>query len=801
MQPNLDKGKTEVLLSLRGKGADQWRKHLFNRGGKQSLDIVTEEGMVAVHVAAAYKHLGGVVHHSGECGQELRQRFAQAQQAFTEHRKLLFHNHHFTLSQRTKLLDTLVLSKLLYGTESMVMVKQQDIDYAESALFRLYKRLLGTRHDKHLEREQLLASLELPDFALLQRRARLRYLATALRCATGRTWGVLSMDVLWRRLLQEDLDWMWKHLVMLDPLPDPGTDLSAWQRLITSRPGYWKKLVNRATRCAVLQRKHAHLVRAFHSRFCTRLRELGVLDFDDMEQQHTAYGCMQCRVGAKSKGGEGAHMFRIHGRRAPERFLFDSTCCPSCLKEFHTVTKIQRHLHHSRKCRESLRRLPGHEPLPEHDELLPSLQTAGPRAQEMAPVQWANWSFIEDVLMVLHPDGNEDIRSDLEKTIASHPIAWSDCKASFEIVRSELQAQDQGSNHVMIAECLQLLEELSQPGAWPFLVNGRSVPLRASQRPLEDWDHILEHNIREQTSPWSGPSRPFSKHRVILHLFSGRRRFGDMQWFMERIPEQPGTTLHIISLDLIFHEKWGDLSREETQRWWIDALRRRWVVAMLAGPPCSTWSQARGRHVEGRRTAPRVIRTADQPWGIDTVAVREAQQLIEGSTLLLFCVEAALELWHAHGACMIEHPATPDEVSKASIWRTKPLCLLRQLPGCALQTLNQGFYGAKSLKPTQVLTVNLSCFSEQFRQCRVTSTPPMRTSIGVSKTGEWHTTGLKEYPPCFNIGIARTFAQFLQALPYDESSPSEQFWQTVAPMRAGFSRSMGLDHQIRGDAN
>ena len=70
----------------------------------------------------------------------------------------------------------------------------------------------------------------------------------------------------------------------------------------------------------------------------------------------------------------------------------------------------------------------------------------------MAPVQWANWSFIEDVLMVLHPDGNEDIRSDLEKTIASHPIAWSDCKASFEIVRSELQAQDQGSNHVMIAE-------------------------------------------------------------------------------------------------------------------------------------------------------------------------------------------------------------------------------------------------------------------------------------------------------------------------------------------------------------
>ena len=150
---------------------------------------------------------------------------------------------------------------------------------------------------------------------------------------------------------------------------------------------------------------------------------------------------------------------------------------------------------------------------------------------------------------------------------------------------------------------------------------------------------------------------------------------------------------------------------------------------------------------------------------------------------------------------MIEHPATPDEVSKASIWRTKPPCLLRQLPGCALQTLNQGFYGAKSLKPTQVLTVNLSCFSEQFRQCRVTSTPPTRTSIGVSKTGDWHTTGLKEYPPCFNIGIARTFAQFLQALPYDESSPSEQFWQTVAPMRAGFSRSMGLDHQIRGDAN
>ena len=90
-------------------------------------------------------------------------------------------------------------------------------------------------------------------------------------------------------------------------------------------------------------------------------------------------------------------------------------------------------------------------------------------------------------------------------------------------------------------------------------------------------------------------SKNFFKEKVILHAYSGRRRPGDVQWFIDHLAEQRDLSgIVVVSLDIVIDERWGDISKQDTQTFWLDALRAGFVLGMLSGPPCCTWSVARG---------------------------------------------------------------------------------------------------------------------------------------------------------------------------------------------------------------
>ena len=110
------------------------------------------------------------------------------------------------------------------------------------------------------------------------------------------------------------------------------------------------------------------------------------------------HACMQCAACVKSKGGCGAHLFRIDGIVNPVRRLFDSSQCCSCLREFHTFSKLKAHLLCVNPCRQDLlnrRHFVGpsagagstnntvQEAL--HDGLLPPLRAEGPCPLPAAP--------------------------------------------------------------------------------------------------------------------------------------------------------------------------------------------------------------------------------------------------------------------------------------------------------------------------------------------------------------------------------------------------------------------------------
>lgn len=148
----------------------------------------------------------------------------------------------------------------------------------------------------------------------------------------------------------------------------------------------------------------------------------------------------------------------------------------------------------------------------------------------------------------------------------------------------------------------------SSPGSGPMALPA-SVP-RTRRFSTEEFAQRLREEVDSATCEvMMRVPRPLGRRQVILHLFSGRRRFGGHP--------RGGVilqALHVILRDLVFHE-------------------HKWIAGLLAGPPCSTWSQARGCHIEGRKRQPRIIRAAESPWGIDSLSRRFIGLLCRASDL------------------------------------------------------------------------------------------------------------------------------------------------------------------------
>lgn len=140
-------------------------------------------------------------------------------------------------------------------------------------------------------------------------------------------------------------------------------------------------------------------------------------------------------------------------------------------------------------------------------------------------------------------------------------------------------------------------------------------------------------------------TRQIGRTRIVLHAFAGRRRLGDLQYYLEKdmLTDAP-YDLVVVSLDIVINDRWGDATREDTRRLWLTAIRDKYVVRFVAGPPCETWSRVRGvlhpdQGAAAERGVPRVLRTLSELWGLPSLGIRELSQILTGNSLLIFTLE------------------------------------------------------------------------------------------------------------------------------------------------------------------
>ena len=48
-------------------------------------------------------------------------------------------------------------------------------------------------------------------------------------------------------------------------------------------------------------------------------------------------------------------------------------------------------------------------------------------------------------------------------------------------------------------------------------------------------------------------------------------------------------------MDIVIDAQWGDATDENARDYWLSMAHAGFIIGFLAGPPCETWSVARGK--------------------------------------------------------------------------------------------------------------------------------------------------------------------------------------------------------------
>eukprot|EP00435_Cladocopium_sp_Y103_P024998 s4736_g6.t1 len=195
----------------------------------------------------------------------------------------------------------------------------------------------------------------------------------------------------------------------------------------------------------------------------------------------------------------------------------------------------------------------------------------------------------------------------------------------------------------------------------------------------------------------------------LLHMFSGRRRRGDCHWWLTHIGEKvlPGFSIRMISVDTAIDAVHGDLSQGRNPDLILRMAKRGLFAASLTGPPCETFSAARGLQA-GEVDGPRPLRSIQFPWCLPVLSARELRQCDTGSELLLNSLSIEVSIVAASGGALMEHPEEPVAEDKISVWRLafhREWCMA--LRDACRHHFNQWLYGAAGVKPTCLRALNL----------------------------------------------------------------------------------------------
>ena len=359
MTMNFEEGKSETVIMYRGAGAAKLRTALFDTERQPKIIVSTPSHILSMRVVATYRHLGARFMMDADIDYEIKLRMSMARQAFEELKRPLFLNHNIPLKGRLQLYNSLVVSRLMYGSAIWADVPRTAQLQLDSVVIDHQRRMagIGFWNGAEMTDDELRHHLEVSPFRVTWACDRLIYLQhVAQHAAPFHKTGLLlefatSKGWLWE--VATDIAWM-STLVEL-PFEFDFPNLQ-WQNIwdVLSTCTRWKASVRRAERKHVLQERIARDVQYYHGLIVQELVHFGldVWKGDDLaDPEAPKFGCAHCDCSFRTKQACAAHAYQKHKIMSDERPYIQSTNCPGCLRDFHTTWRLQQHLkYHPNGC-------------------------------------------------------------------------------------------------------------------------------------------------------------------------------------------------------------------------------------------------------------------------------------------------------------------------------------------------------------------------------------------------------------------------------------------------------------------
>lgn len=186
---------------------------------------------------------------------------------------------------------------------------------------------------------------------------------------------------------------------------------------------------------------------------------------------------------------------------------------------------------------------------------------------------------------------------------------------------------------------------------------------------------------------------------VVLLLFAGERRPGDIHECIEKQALFHGLSVFVTSADLATDSRW-DLTDPTTFSQLLEMAEAH-IDATGGGPPCSTVSRARfNRRVAG----PRPVRFRKCFWGRSGLSNWERSRVTEANQLYINKMALDEKVSSRGSSHWTEHPLDPGCEPYPSLWNTPEMKELESRTKAVRLDFHQCVFGAPVPKATTIST-------------------------------------------------------------------------------------------------
>ncbi|CAE7470207.1 unnamed protein product [Symbiodinium sp. CCMP2592] len=308
---------------------------------------VNDEGLhllPALFICLSYRHLGGIVVSNCATAPDLHFRYSRAAGLARSLRRRLFSSPAFDLATRRVLLRSLVVSKFVHTSASLVLRTAESNRLWERYYVALLRNLLKrVSAEKQAHSYEVLRTARAASPPLALAKARAQFLVRlfrngplALRVFLHDHW-VTHPASSWLGQLESDVRCVGAFVPTALTFFRPQHLVADLLEATFERPKWWLQQVTAAERAFLLDLE-AWRVQRLHS------------VADRRPTVPRPFICDTCGDGFVLRKHLHAHMARSHRQFAPARHYAVSDTCISCIKWFRNVTQVQMHLRHAPEC-------------------------------------------------------------------------------------------------------------------------------------------------------------------------------------------------------------------------------------------------------------------------------------------------------------------------------------------------------------------------------------------------------------------------------------------------------------------